>query len=551
MNRYCLLLVATWIGCARDSIEAPTFNDFLDSRVARLDDSGGASPTMFQIEGSENTPDCLKYENGLRKRMLAPRDSLSVTDRGRAGTIKTKPLESFYVFEQSNNKVLLGRTPFSDSVIGWVDAKDLLEWQTQQVLKTVSMRLPMYESLDQATASIGGKREINESARWRPSLQVGSMPCPILKTTSVTHLGRAYEFAHIAYVPDRQRNSASDVQVDSRQRKIDLVFVIDNTASNAIFTGAIRMALRDFLLSTAKSDRDIGIGLWLYRDYEPGLYFRNVPRRVTMSPSRGQLVRDVSDIDDLFYGIAFPNVRTEDWPEAVYDGLSAALQQTKWRAGSERTIVLIADAPPHNEASPKNPRKLTRASIVNAAAKLAVRVHTLHLPGAGGDLEQLQAEREFRELAHETGGHYQSFAAEQDLRPIIARIVAALPVLPESPSGTKVELPRTALAGWVPIKIDDDVIVDTEFELGETERQAIQEEMITLSAYLGASSALDLRQYPASYFGRPRRTTLRQHLLERGIPTTADLASATQSQIAAYDASQKKQLLRRIESDVP
>jgi hypothetical protein len=39
-----------------------------------------------------------------------------------------------------------------------------------------------------------------------------------------------------------------------------------------------------------------------------------------------------------------------DWPEAVFDGLEAAVNDLKWRKNSKRVIVLVAGSPPHPDS---------------------------------------------------------------------------------------------------------------------------------------------------------------------------------------------------------
>jgi hypothetical protein len=69
-----------------------------------------------------------------------------------------------------------------------------------------------------------------------------------------------------------------------------------------------------------------------------------------------------------------------DDPEHVYAGLDTALRQQSWRGGAERHIILLGDAPPHDDYRDD---ARTYASSVELANHMQVRISAIGIYAGG------------------------------------------------------------------------------------------------------------------------------------------------------------------------
>lgn len=143
---------------------------------------------------------------------------------------------------------------------------------------------------------------------------------------------------------------------------VDLVYVIDTTGSMGDDITAAKAQMRSILADLTRANPDRRVGLVAYRDRG------DVYTALVVVP----LDRDEERIQT---GINW--LRTGgggDLREHVYAGLDTALHEQPWRPGAEHHIVLIGDAPPHEDYG-DDPRNFE--NVMAAAAELKVRIHTI------------------------------------------------------------------------------------------------------------------------------------------------------------------------------
>jgi len=145
---------------------------------------------------------------------------------------------------------------------------------------------------------------------------------------------------------------------------VDLVYVVDTTGSMGDDIDAAKAQMRATLADLTRRNPDRRIGLVAYRD-------RGDPyvARVVLA----------LDVDEWRIQAGIDSLRTGgggDLREHVYAGLDLALHEQPWRPGASHHIVLIGDAPPHEDYA-DDPR--TYASVMAEAARpeLAVKIHTI------------------------------------------------------------------------------------------------------------------------------------------------------------------------------
>ncbi|MDO6720495.1 VWA domain-containing protein [Psychrosphaera sp. 1_MG-2023] len=119
---------------------------------------------------------------------------------------------------------------------------------------------------------------------------------------------------------------------------LDLMVVIDTTGSMGDELAYLKVELASILneLSVSLGGIDLNLGLVMYRD-DGDLY---VTRVFDLSSDVDQILDDLSEQNYDGGG---------DYPEAMERGIGEALQQ-QWRGQATKMMLLVADAPPHDEA---------------------------------------------------------------------------------------------------------------------------------------------------------------------------------------------------------
>jgi hypothetical protein len=215
----------------------------------------------------------------------------------------------------------------------------------------------------------------------------------------IEHGGRSHEMLRVLFLGEHkgstavnpERMSASEVNtLRDGIRSLDLVFVVDNTMSTTEYVPQIIAALRKIAeaLSHSSLKLKIRFSLVLYRDYGvPKLLFPD-GGVVKVFPFTDNLQTFIDTISPL----KAATVDSQEWEEAVADGLKAGLTQLPWRDSklSERVLVLVGDSAGHAPNSPKNPNRITDDELIKQANEKGVRLFTLAIQSAHGGPQKRQ-----------------------------------------------------------------------------------------------------------------------------------------------------------------
>lgn len=144
---------------------------------------------------------------------------------------------------------------------------------------------------------------------------------------------------------------------------IDVVLAVDTTVSMKDDIGFIKKSLVPLVRSRIAGFDGFRAGLVFYRDYKEAYLTRSSP-----------FTDDLDELQRLLDSATVSGGR--DKPEAVHEGIYAALTEFDW-AAPERIIIQVGDAPPHDE-----PRgAITPDMVQDQAARLGVSIHPIRLPG--------------------------------------------------------------------------------------------------------------------------------------------------------------------------
>lgn len=121
-----------------------------------------------------------------------------------------------------------------------------------------------------------------------------------------------------------------------RKVGLDVALVIDATDSMQFVTDSVKGRLLKLITSLRQMVPTSRIGIVAYRDKGE----EYVTKWVDLSFSTGKLQDFLTNLHAGGGG---------DWPEAVYEGLEAAVNDLNWRKKSKRIIILVPGSPPHAE----------------------------------------------------------------------------------------------------------------------------------------------------------------------------------------------------------
>ncbi|MGE0821712.1 MAG: vWA domain-containing protein [Candidatus Binatia bacterium] len=122
-----------------------------------------------------------------------------------------------------------------------------------------------------------------------------------------------------------------------RKVGLDVALVIDATDSMQFVAESLKVQMLKLIAALYKMVPTTRIGIVAYRD--KGEDF--VTKWTDLSFSKTKLQSFVSNLEAGGGG---------DWPEAVYEGLDAAVNDLKWRKHSKKVIILVAGSPPHPDS---------------------------------------------------------------------------------------------------------------------------------------------------------------------------------------------------------
>jgi len=150
-----------------------------------------------------------------------------------------------------------------------------------------------------------------------------------------------------------------------RAKGLDVVFVVDGTASMGDVIALVRRDLAALVASIQGLVPIARIGFVIYRDRSDEIPVEIVP----LTASRKNL--------DGF----LRTVRAEgggDWPESLNLGLEAAVERMNWRPDAKRLLVFVASSPPHDDERAATVATAQRVRAAGGAVSAVDLSHVMH-----------------------------------------------------------------------------------------------------------------------------------------------------------------------------
>lgn len=191
-----------------------------------------------------------------------------------------------------------------------------------------------------------------------------------------------------------QSGSQTEGLDDSSTEGLDLAFVIDTTGS---MSGLIATAQQQMIAMIESLAHIAGVNLRLgiveYRDHPP--QDRMLVRVHAFTANLRDAQASINKLAASGGG---------DGPEAVFDGVIAAIQRLTWRPHARRIAVLIGDAPPHGVGATGDgfPNGCPCGETINSVTAAAEAAHiTLYALGLTRAVTEA-----FDQLSRATGGEF-------------------------------------------------------------------------------------------------------------------------------------------------
>jgi len=173
------------------------------------------------------------------------------------------------------------------------------------------------------------------------------------ETISSHYIGSSFDKYHnnTTTTNPTEKSSVKYIQNFAIEKKattyngFDILFIIDATSSMSPYIFSVKETVKAIIEDSKNeikrlnaSEESIRFAIVAYRDHPP---------------EDNTWVTKVSDFKNSKETIDFLNELTArgggDMPEAVLDGINAALNEVQWRPESEKSIIMALDAPPHGE----------------------------------------------------------------------------------------------------------------------------------------------------------------------------------------------------------
>lgn len=123
--------------------------------------------------------------------------------------------------------------------------------------------------------------------------------------------------------------------------KLDMVIAFDTTGSMAKYIGAVRKEVSELIPQLFKDNDDLRLGIVAFGDYcdmDNAQTYGDAYQSIQPTSNENELIKFVLNSKDTSGG---------DGPEFYELVLRKIVEETQWRENSTRSILLIADAVPH------------------------------------------------------------------------------------------------------------------------------------------------------------------------------------------------------------
>jgi hypothetical protein len=317
---------------------------------------------MLSVQtSSADEDDLIDLKGGFHKKVIVSSDEAKLfTDGPGVGDGKVVKAFSIY-FALKGSEGDYVRVGDGDGMeIGWISENAVIEWNTRLLLqpKTPDPATPdaVFRVISPgATATFTGAVGSDKQKAAAPILEkVDEGKNPDYKI--------AY-FAGNSTAVGAKKAPVGASTTSSKRRKVEIVFVIDTTASmTPLLQGAkdVAVDVAALLAGSGEAEAAVKFGLVQYRDSTDGITFDGEPARLETA------LTDAATFRKTVNSLSVTPLGSEETAEDVLAGLLEAIENAGWSTNSSKHIVLLGDASAHLDG-PKNTTGETIETIIGKA----------------------------------------------------------------------------------------------------------------------------------------------------------------------------------------
>jgi len=368
---------------------------------------------LNRIEKAENNvrvKDGLLVRNGLALKVITKKEAMIHYHSDYSSPVAEKVgiFNTLFVFSpdpESNKQVTttngfyrVGQTPDKGNIMGWVNEKDVLEWNYREVAGFAPLAgrklAKIYKTKEDLIAVIqsgdpDARNAISEELSGLSAKRHKAL-LPILDISNENIANQNRGICQIAFLgsPDEMQ---CDKPIPDGYGQIDIMFVIDTTRSMKPYVDGLREVVKP-LSKLIKQHPDISarFGIVAYRD------------RISLQPQEkiGYIHKTYTALTDNYDGfkaaldsVVVSTVGSENTPEAVFDGLNEAINgNIGWRKHGVKVIILIGDASA-NVSEEKNPLDYTLNGLLKDSNARAILINAIKIDGGDKADYEIQEEQ--------------------------------------------------------------------------------------------------------------------------------------------------------------
>lgn len=138
-----------------------------------------------------------------------------------------------------------------------------------------------------------------------------------------------------------KKKEKQKVKSSSDEGKLDMVIAFDTTGSMSAYIGAVKKNVKELVPKLFKQNPDLRIGIVAFGDYcdMPSKdEFGRAYQVCELTDNENKLIEFITNAQNTFGG------DSDEFYELV---IKKIVEETDWREGSTKAVLLIADAEPH------------------------------------------------------------------------------------------------------------------------------------------------------------------------------------------------------------
>lgn len=206
-------------------------------------------------------------------------------------------------------------------------------------------------------------------------------------------------------LPIRKKRTATATATSDSM--LDMVIAFDTTGSMSSYIGAVRKHCTDLVPKLLAANPDMRIGIVAFGDYcdmNSSTDFGNAYQVLPLTDNREKIIKFINDAKNTGGG------DSDEFYELVIKKIT---EETDWREGATKAVLLIADAEPHSVGY-TYPRIVKNAQIdwreeARKAAEKGIKFDTLSIHGTEW----------YKELSAITNGTYAPFKSSEKTAQVV------------------------------------------------------------------------------------------------------------------------------------